>query len=56
METHKKMKKINPRIISIAMILLSLLFAGGFAAKEIISQSGGGTTGAIGEEINPNGG
>ena len=50
------MKKINPRIISIALVLLSLLFAGGFAAKEIIGPSGGGSTGGIEEEIDPNGG
>ena len=50
------MKKLNPRVISIAMILLSLLAAGGFAAKEAIAPSGGGTTGSIEEEFDPAGG
>ena len=38
------MKKINPRIISIAMVLLTLLTAGGFAAKEVIAPGNGGIT------------
>ena len=49
------MKKINPRILSIAMILLSLLVAGGFAAKEAIAPSGGGSTGSWEPELDPPG-
>ena len=49
------MKKINPRIISVAVILLSLLAAGGFAAKEAIAPSGGGTSGSWDEEFDPAG-
>ena len=36
------MKKLNPRVISIAMVLLTLLTAGGFAAKEVIAPGNGG--------------
>ena len=50
------MKKLNPRVISIAMILLTLLAAGGFAEKEAIAPSGGGTSGAWDEELDPAGG
>ncbi len=50
------MKKLNPRIISIAMILLTLLVSGGFIAKEAIAPSGGGTTGGWDEEFDPTGG
>lgn len=50
------MKKLHPRIITLAMILLSLLVAGGFAAKEAIAPSGGGTSGGWDEEIDPTGG
>ena len=38
------MKKLNPRVISIAMVLLTLLTAGGFAAKEAIAPGNGGLT------------
>ena len=38
------MKKLNPRVISIAMVLLTLLTAGGFAAKEVIAPGNGGVT------------
>ena len=46
------MKKLNPRIISIAMVLLSLLAAGGFAAKEAMAPASGGWD----EEFDPTGG
>ena len=46
------MKKINPRIISVAVILLSLLAAGGFAAKEAMAPASGGWE----EELEPTGG
>jgi len=51
-----KMKKINPRIVTVVMVMLSILIAGSFAAKEIIGPSGGGSTGGFEEEIDPNGG
>ncbi|MHA1555778.1 MAG: hypothetical protein ACTSPM_02480 [Candidatus Heimdallarchaeota archaeon] len=50
------MKKINPRIVTVVMVMLSILIAGSFAAKEIIGPSGGGSTGGFEEEIDPNGG
>lgn len=53
---HIKMKKINPRIVTVVMVMLSILIAGGFAAKEVICPSGGGATGGFEEEIDPPGG
>lgn len=50
------MKKISPKLISIAMILLTLLATGGFLAKNVICPSGGGTTGGFDEDPNPSGG
>jgi len=49
------MKKISPKLISIAMILLSLLATGGFLAKNVIAPSGGGTSGGWDEEFDPAG-
>ena len=56
METKSKMKKISPKLISIALILLSLLVTGGFLAKNVIGPSGGGSTGGWEPEPNPDGG
>ena len=50
------MKKISPKLLTIAMILLSLLATGGFLAKNAIAPSGGGATGGFEEEIDPPGG
>ncbi len=56
METKNKMKKLNPKLISIAMIVLTLLLSGGFLAKGVIAPSGGGSTGGFDEDPNPSGG
>lgn len=46
------MKKLNPRIIAITMIMLSILVTGSFAVKDALAPP----TGAIEEEIDPSGG
>ena len=50
------MKKISPKLLSIAMILLTLLATGGFLAKGVIAPTGGGSTGGWEPEPNPDGG
>ncbi len=49
------MKKISPKVLSIALVLLSLLISGGFLAKNAIAPSGGGTSGGWDEEFDPTG-
>ncbi|MHA1156517.1 MAG: hypothetical protein ACTSQK_10460 [Candidatus Heimdallarchaeota archaeon] len=49
------MKKISPKVISIALVILSLLATGGFLAKNVIGPSGGGTSGGFEEETDPSG-
>lgn len=42
METKHKMKKINPRIVALAIMILSFVAVGGLAAKTAIGPSGFG--------------
>jgi len=42
METKHKMKKINTRIVAIAIMILSFVAVGGIAAKTAIAPSGVG--------------
>jgi hypothetical protein len=42
METNKKMKKVNPKIVALAIMILSFVAAGGIAAKNAIGPSGFG--------------
>ena len=46
------MKKLNPKIIAIAMIMLSLLVTGSFVAKDALAPPAGGWD----EEFDPTGG
>jgi hypothetical protein len=45
-------KKINPKIVTLAILVLSFIAAGGISIHKAIAPSGGGFE----EEINPNGG
>lgn len=38
-----KMKKINPRIVTLAIMILSFVAVGGFVAKTAIAPQGGGS-------------
>ncbi len=42
METKLKMKKINPKIVALAIMILSFVAVGGLAAKTAIGPSGFG--------------
>ena len=46
------MKKVNTKIVAIAILLLTFLAAGGIYAKEAIAPGNGGVT----PDPNPNGG
>jgi hypothetical protein len=52
METNKKMKKVSPRIVALAVLLLSFIAAGGVGIHKAIAPGGGGFE----EETNPTGG
>lgn len=42
METKSKMKKVSPKIVTMAIVILSLLAAGGVGVKQVVSPSGFG--------------
>ena len=46
------MKKINPKILGITFMILSMLVAGGFAAKNVIAPQEGG----LSDDSNPGNG
>jgi hypothetical protein len=52
MEINKRVKKINPKIVSLAILLLSFIAIGGIGIHKAIAPGGGGFE----EEINGSGG
>lgn len=52
MEINITVKKINPKIVSLAILLLSFIVLGGIGIHKAVAPGGGGFE----EEINPSGG
>jgi len=46
------MKKVSPKIVSLAMLIISILVAGGLGIRTAIAPPGGGAS----EELDPTGG
>ena len=47
-----KVKKLNPKVVTLAFIVLSMLVACGFAVRNVVAPGGGGVEG----EFEPTGG
>ena len=52
METKNKMKKISPKIVTLALLLLSFIAAGGIGIHKAMAPG----TGGVDEEFEPTGG